>query len=67
MDSQLAPGSEEECLAGLGLALLGGGAAGGCWIFTFGFVGSGCPLATRTRPVGGGNLSLSPAILVGGL
>ena len=29
MDSQLAPGSEEECLAGLGLALLGGGAAGG--------------------------------------
>lgn len=66
MDSQLAPGSEEECLAGLGLALLGGGAAGGCWVFTFRFVGNGWPFATGTRPVGGGSRPLT-AVLVGGL
>lgn len=65
MDSQLAPGSEEEHLAGLGLALLGGGAAGGYWVFTFRFVGNGCPFTTRTRPVGV-DLVLSPLSLWAG-
>lgn len=65
MDSQLAPGSEEECLAGLGLALLGGGAAGGYWVLPSGLWEMGV-LLLRGHGLWGVDLVLSPLSLWAG-